>query len=180
MSDEKLRGLLTASRDRLRELGTCMMDAALLDRIDEALAAEPVRARDESVPPPGFHWVDDERFWVAQGDSRHTLRSAWMFYDHHHGYAPGPDAARAHHLAWNGTEWVDARCGCRYHPDDDNGSHGGAPHVHRCKAHEGGGPSGEAVARARQALERLRDVGMMGDGGYAAQALALLIGGSNG
>jgi hypothetical protein len=43
---------------------------------------------------------------------------------------------RPHHLAWNGTEWVDGRCGCRYHPDDDNGSHGGAPHVHRCEKHK--------------------------------------------
>ena len=39
------------------------------------------------------------------------------------------------HLSWNGVEWVDDRCGCRYHPDDPNGSHGGAPHVHRCKQH---------------------------------------------
>lgn len=46
-------------------------------------------------------------------------------------------ATRDHHLAWNGTEWVDDRCGCRYHPDDDNGSHGGAPHVHRCERHSG-------------------------------------------
>ncbi len=39
------------------------------------------------------------------------------------------------HLSWNGVEWMDDRCGCRYHPDDPNGSHGGAPHVHRCKQH---------------------------------------------
>jgi hypothetical protein len=44
-------------------------------------------------------------------------------------------AIRPHHLAWSGTEWTDERCGCRYHPDDDNGSHGGAPHVHLCKQH---------------------------------------------
>jgi hypothetical protein len=42
---------------------------------------------------------------------------------------------RPHRLKWNGHEWVDYRCGCRYHPDDDNGSHGGAPHVHRCERH---------------------------------------------
>jgi len=45
-------------------------------------------------------------------------------------------ARRPLHLSWNGTEWVDDRCGCRYHPDDDNGSHGGAPHVHRCERHQ--------------------------------------------
>lgn len=44
---------------------------------------------------------------------------------------------RGLHLEWNGTEWVDDRCGCRYHPDDDAGSHGGAPHVHRCEKHGG-------------------------------------------
>lgn len=43
---------------------------------------------------------------------------------------------RPHHLKWNGDEWVDQRCGCRYHPDDNNGTHGGAPHVHRCKEHQ--------------------------------------------
>lgn len=42
---------------------------------------------------------------------------------------------RPHHLLWNGSEWTDERCGCRYHPDDDNGTHGGAPHVHPCAAH---------------------------------------------
>lgn len=44
--------------------------------------------------------------------------------------------ARDHRLAWNGTEWV-APCGCRYHPEDDNGTHGGAPHVHPCASHAG-------------------------------------------
>lgn len=42
---------------------------------------------------------------------------------------------RPNHLKWNGHEWVDCRCGCRYHPDDDNGTHGGGPHVHACDAH---------------------------------------------
>lgn len=41
----------------------------------------------------------------------------------------------ANHLQWNGTEWVDDRCGCRYHPDDNNHTHGGAPHVHLCDKH---------------------------------------------
>lgn len=45
---------------------------------------------------------------------------------------------RPHKLTWNGTEWV-APCGCRYHPDDDSGSHGGAPHVHRCESHSDAG-----------------------------------------
>lgn len=44
--------------------------------------------------------------------------------------------AGALHLVWNGVEWVDDRCGCRYHPDDQNMSHGGAPHVHQCEKHK--------------------------------------------
>lgn len=43
--------------------------------------------------------------------------------------------SRRLHLAWNSVEYVDNRCGCRYHPDDDNGTHGGGPHVHPCKQH---------------------------------------------
>ncbi len=39
------------------------------------------------------------------------------------------------HLAWDGDEWADDRCGCHYHPDDDNDTHGGGPHVHPCAAH---------------------------------------------
>ncbi len=46
-----------------------------------------------------------------------------------------PTDARALHLVWNGVEWVDDRCGCRYHPDDPNMTHGGAPHVHPCERH---------------------------------------------
>ena len=45
------------------------------------------------------------------------------------------DTVRALHLVWNGVEWIDDRCGCRYHPDDPNMSHGGAPHVHPCERH---------------------------------------------
>lgn len=48
---------------------------------------------------------------------------------------PKAAEARAHHLGWNGHEWVDHRCGCRYHPDDDRGTHGGGPHVHPCTTH---------------------------------------------
>lgn len=51
------------------------------------------------------------------------------------------EPSRPHHLAWNGTEWTDDRCGCRYHPDDNNGKHGGAPHVHRCEQHKYATPS---------------------------------------
>lgn len=43
---------------------------------------------------------------------------------------------RQHHLIWKNNQWVDQRCGCAYHPDDDNGTHGGGPHGHPCKAHE--------------------------------------------
>jgi hypothetical protein len=75
---------------------------------------------------------------------------------------PAPEAQRAQsearhlHLVWSGTEWVDERCGCRYHPDDDNGSHGGAPHVHRCKAHDQRTPApniAAAVAELEEAVE---------------------------
>lgn len=41
---------------------------------------------------------------------------------------------RMHKLTWDGKQWI-APCGCAYHPDDDNMSHGGAPHVHRCEVH---------------------------------------------
>lgn len=58
---------------------------------------------------------------------------------------PGEPPRRAHHLGWNGTEWVDHRCGCRYHPDDDNNTHGGGPHVHPCEKHR---PTGEPQAGA--------------------------------
>lgn len=57
------------------------------------------------------------------------------------------------HLVWNGTEWTDDRCGCRYHPDDQNMSHGGAPHVHQCEAHRVA--HHDRITRA--ALERARD-----------------------
>lgn len=45
-------------------------------------------------------------------------------------------AQRPHKLEWSGREWK-APCGCAYHPDDDKGTHGGAPHVHRCQEHGG-------------------------------------------
>ena len=64
---------------------------------------------------------------------------------------------RQHHLAWNGTEWTDDRCGCRYHPDDDNGSHGGAPHVHRCERHAGAGQDVAALRAERDEWARRLD-----------------------
>ena len=54
------------------------------------------------------------------------------------GDAPMTTTPRPLHLRWNGTEWTDDRCGCRYHPDDPNMTHGGAPHVHRCDRHTAG------------------------------------------
>ena len=50
-------------------------------------------------------------------------------------HSPDPPANRLLHLTFDGTEWVDDRCGCRYHPDDDNSTHGGGPHVHQCDEH---------------------------------------------
>ncbi len=40
------------------------------------------------------------------------------------------------HLKWDGDEWKDVRCGCAYHPIDQNNTHGGGPHVHPCETHE--------------------------------------------
>ncbi len=53
--------------------------------------------------------------------------------------AQGVTEHRPHHLVWRDGEWHDERCGCRYHPNDDNNSHGGAPHVHTdgCPVHGG-------------------------------------------
>jgi len=50
-------------------------------------------------------------------------------------FAPPTEPNRPHHLVWSGVEWIDDRCGCRYHPDDDNQTHGGGPHVHPCEKH---------------------------------------------
>ena len=40
------------------------------------------------------------------------------------------------HLVVRNGEWVDDRCGCAYHPDDDNNTHRGGPHVHECAEHQ--------------------------------------------
>jgi len=74
---------------------------------------------------------------------------------------------RSHHLSWNGSEWVDERCGCRYHPDDDNGTHGGAPHVHLCERHGAdaplcGGPLASATHEAASIVcHRIAQFGSM-------------------
>lgn len=65
---------------------------------------------------------------------------------------PSEPAPRDSHLVWNGVEWVDDRCGCRYHPDDDNGTHGGGPHVHPCAAHR------PAAAPAAPPVELTREL----------------------
>ena len=51
------------------------------------------------------------------------------------------------HLVVRDGQWVDGRCKskppCSFHPDDDNGSHGGRMHVHECAAeHQGGSTDG--------------------------------------
>ena len=40
------------------------------------------------------------------------------------------------HLVVRDGQWVDDRCGCAYHPDDDNNTHRGGPHVHECAEHQ--------------------------------------------
>lgn len=52
--------------------------------------------------------------------------------------SPEREPERELHLEWDGVEWVDDRCGCRYHPDDPNMTHGGGPHVHPCEKHRQG------------------------------------------
>jgi len=61
---------------------------------------------------------------------------------------------RPHSLFWDGIGWADERCGCRYHPDDDNGTHGGAPHVHHCAAHTPGVPAAVVRLRGRMAASK--------------------------
>lgn len=65
------------------------------------------------------------------------------------GSPPETQPDRPHKLTWNGAEWV-APCGCRYHPDDDNGSHGGAPHVHRCETHAAAPPETQGPGEAKE------------------------------
>jgi len=66
------------------------------------------------------------------------------------------------HLAFQDGQWVDTRCGCAYHPDDRNGTHGGGPHVHSCADHmvqHDGTSLGDAlqdVARLEDKVETLR------------------------
>lgn len=99
-------------------------DAALANPLRLAALAECVRdaiALAERGDADGLRWVRD-RFSEYEQEVR--LRAAGR-----------DEPARSHHLIWNGTEWVDDRCGCRYHPDDDRGTHGGAPHVHLCERH---------------------------------------------
>lgn len=86
-----------------------------------ALVADEMQPETRSEPGTDMEWP----FWHEQ-----LLQAERIVKAHRQ---PTGDA-RPHKLTWNGTEWV-APCGCRYHPDDDNGSHGGAPHVHRCEKH---------------------------------------------
>lgn len=106
---------------------------------------------DKSKPAPGYvvgpdrmggwHWeaAGPELFDAWTGPSKDeatAIGETWLHFAYVRSLAmSGPHEPRPLHLAWNGAEWVDGRCGCRYHPDDDRGSHGGAPHVHRCEQH---------------------------------------------
>lgn len=101
-------------------------------QVDSAHSQQPGAGAVPSAPTSGATLTDDERRLVGRG-------LAVKRGEHSYGVTPaGYDAiypTRPNHLRWNGTEWVDERCGCRYHPDDDKGSHGGAPHVHLCERH---------------------------------------------
>jgi hypothetical protein len=88
------------------------------------------------------------------GDEWAAVRLATVAGLHVPPSAPqGPEPGRPHHLVWSGVEWVDERCGCRYHPDDDNRSHGGAPHVHHCKEHSAAAPHGGPVLGVTELME---------------------------
>ena len=93
------------------------------------LAAELLQEAYEEWPEPGSPEDADADY---NRGGRETAARLAEEYAHRAG---NMGSVRLNHLTWNGTEWVDSRCGCRYHPDDDNGSHGGAPHVHRCEQH---------------------------------------------
>ena len=44
-------------------------------------------------------------------------------------------ADRSFALTWRADEWH-FDCGCALHPTDDNGTHGGGPHIQPCAKHE--------------------------------------------
>lgn len=92
---------------------------------------------DVSVFDPRVEWGDGVAPQPVTDDRRLNHEQAERFKDMmiQEGILL-PRPARDHHLRWVETEWADARCGCRYHPDDDNGTHGGAPHVHLCERHQ--------------------------------------------
>lgn len=159
-ADEGLRDVLVAVRDDEYRLDRrcdacdempCGSNAkcpacTLALRIDAALAAHPSAApapaedNSQSVmasPAAARPYSEPGR---AEGASREHRKPSGTQGTHAAtipSAAPAPvrDGARELHLQWNGTEYVDDRCGCRYHPDDDSGSHSGAPHVHLCARH---------------------------------------------
>jgi hypothetical protein len=82
---------------------------------DDLASAPPVR--DESVPPPGWHWAGVDGRYVCRGSSvmsprSYKLAEAWACYDVEHGYAPvsapqepasgdgAPDAESDAEAAW--------------------------------------------------------------------------------
>lgn len=98
---------------------------------DAETAIKTLRAQRDEARALAEYWADKP--WRGPtADGTHSL--PWLAAT-----TPAEEPTvkpRALHLDWNGVEWVDDRCGCRYHPDDENGSHGGAPHVHRCEQHK--------------------------------------------
>jgi len=137
---------LEAARDLRRHYGHGMTAGmmTIVDGIIEALTQQPQAAPGPALPDVALirsaldlaHNLTVSGYLPTQTERdaiRGRLNAAREALAQQPQAAPPPD--RGHHLAWNGAEWADERCGCRYHPDDDNGSHGGAPHVHRCEKH---------------------------------------------
>lgn len=135
--------IVTVTSQRLEEIQGLQ---AKVDRLCGALDCFtlPKRRMD------GGYWKYDHEF-VGDDDDDHCRECADAWCEHEWAKEReallGDSPDRPHRLTWTGIEWV-APCGCRYHPDDDNGSHGGAPHVHRCEKH---------AALARSAEQHLRE-----------------------
>lgn len=122
-------------------------NAALRERV-EALSQERDRLREaleRIAEHDGGRWIygsgpGDPLILGRQQSEQEIARAALAASPHEP--QGGSTAARPLHLEWRDGEWVDDRCTsdppCRYHPDDDNNTHGGGPHVHACTEHKTG------------------------------------------
>jgi len=106
-------------------------NAALRERVEALEAAlRGVRVHHYEWQFGGYCWCLSNRTGATDEHDAHCLEARAAL-----AASPPEGTARPLHLSWNGTEWVDDRCGCRFHPDDPNNNHGGGPHVHQCAFH---------------------------------------------